>query len=57
MYYEELNATYKPHWIRRSTKEKRIRKAKSAFDVLTTLALIVYIIGGVLWIFFDAFPM
>ena len=55
--YEELNAIYKPHWVRRSTKEKRIQKGKCVFDTLVTIGICGYIIATLLWMFFDAFPM
>ena len=48
---------YKIHWVRRSTKKKRINKAKCVLDILVYVALVVYGIGGIIWMFFDAFPM
>lgn len=48
--------TWKPHWKRRSTLAREKAKADCFFDRLCTVMLIIYLIGGALYIINDAFP-
>lgn len=47
---------WKPHWKRRSTREKEKAKRKCLFDVACTVMCIAYLIGAALWVMNDAFP-
>lgn len=47
---------YKPHWKRRSTRERETAKAKCLFDKACTVMCIAYLVGIAIWIANDAFP-
>lgn len=51
------NATYKPHWARRTTAQRETeKKGKCLFDTVCTVMIMIYTVGLFLWILNDAFP-